>query len=163
MQKYIIRRVLINIPVILLVATLVFFATSVLPGDYVAQNLASNNSLENTSPEQAKKHFEEVREQLGLVECEVRRADRRYARCTQIRRVLRDEHALRRCLRTRVYEDGNLRCFEREPNEELTLVGFEKNPLACCAERQDPVQAGRCVERIERTNGLSVDLGPALP
>jgi len=66
MQKYIIRRVLINIPVILLVATLVFFATSVLPGDYVLQRLTSNDSIENSTPAQREKHLADVRADLGL-------------------------------------------------------------------------------------------------
>jgi peptide/nickel transport system permease protein len=58
--------VLINIPVILLVATLVFFATSVLPGDYVLQRLTSNDSVENSTPEQRIKHLADVRKELGL-------------------------------------------------------------------------------------------------
>ena len=66
MGKYIIRRVLINIPVILLVATLVFFATSVLPGDFVLQKLVSNDSVQNSTPAQREKHLAEVRETLGL-------------------------------------------------------------------------------------------------
>ena len=37
MGRYIVRRMLINIPVLWLIVTLVFFATSVLPGDFVAQ------------------------------------------------------------------------------------------------------------------------------
>jgi peptide/nickel transport system permease protein len=65
-QTYIIRRVLINIPVIWLVATLVFFATSVLPGDFVLQKLTSNDSVENATPEQRIKHLEDVRRELGL-------------------------------------------------------------------------------------------------
>jgi len=68
LQTYILRRVLINIPVIWLVATLVFFATSVLPGDYVLQRLTSNDSVENATPEQRIKHLEEMREQLGLAD-----------------------------------------------------------------------------------------------
>lgn len=66
MGKYIIRRVLINIPVILMVATLVFFATSVLPGDFVLQKLVSNDSVQNSTPAQREKHLAEVRETLGL-------------------------------------------------------------------------------------------------
>lgn len=68
MQTYIIRRMLINIPVILLVATLVFFATSVLPGDYVLQRLTSNDSVENATPEQRIKHLADVRKELGLAD-----------------------------------------------------------------------------------------------
>lgn len=45
MGRYIIRRMLINIPVIWLIITLVFFATSVLPGDFVAQRIAAANPL----------------------------------------------------------------------------------------------------------------------
>ena len=66
MGKYIMRRVLINIPVILMVATLVFFATSVLPGDFVLEKLVSNDSVQNATPEQREKHLAEVRETLGL-------------------------------------------------------------------------------------------------
>jgi peptide/nickel transport system permease protein len=68
LQRYIIRRVLINIPVIWLVATLVFFATSVLPGDYVLQRLTSNDSVENATPEQRIKHLADMREKLGLAD-----------------------------------------------------------------------------------------------
>lgn len=68
MHTYIIRRVLINIPVIWLVATLVFFATSVLPGDYVLQRLTSNDSVENATPEQRIKHLADMREKLGLAD-----------------------------------------------------------------------------------------------
>jgi len=38
-HTYAVRRLLINIPVVLLVATVVFIATSVLPGDFAAQQL----------------------------------------------------------------------------------------------------------------------------
>jgi peptide/nickel transport system permease protein len=67
-QTYIIRRVLINIPVIWLVATLVFFATSVLPGDFVLQRLTSNDSVENATPDQRIKHLADVRKELGLAD-----------------------------------------------------------------------------------------------
>ena len=66
MGKYILRRVLINIPVILLVATLVFFATSVLPGDFVLQRLVSNDSVQNATPEQREIRLKKVRAELGL-------------------------------------------------------------------------------------------------
>ena len=65
-RAYIIRRALINIPVIWLVATLVFFATSVLPGDFVLQRLTSNDSVENATPDQRIKHLADVRRELGL-------------------------------------------------------------------------------------------------
>jgi peptide/nickel transport system permease protein len=45
---------------------LVFFATSVLPGDYVLQRLTSNDSIENSTPEQRVKHLAAVRAELGL-------------------------------------------------------------------------------------------------
>jgi peptide/nickel transport system permease protein len=40
---YIVRRALINIPVIWLIVTMVFFATNVLPGDFVARRIAQQN------------------------------------------------------------------------------------------------------------------------
>jgi len=43
--KYIVRRMLINIPVVWIIVTLVFFSTSVLPGDFVAQRIAAANPL----------------------------------------------------------------------------------------------------------------------
>ena len=43
MGAYAIRRALINIPVIWLIVTLVFFATNVLPGDFVARRIAQQN------------------------------------------------------------------------------------------------------------------------
>jgi peptide/nickel transport system permease protein len=67
-QKYILRRVLINIPVILLAATLVFFATSVLPGDYVLERLTSNDSIQNATPEERNARAQRLREELGLAD-----------------------------------------------------------------------------------------------
>lgn len=65
MRNYIIRRALINIPVIWLVATLVFLATSVLPGDFVAQRIAANNPIpDNPAAQQAQ--IQAVRHSLGL-------------------------------------------------------------------------------------------------
>jgi peptide/nickel transport system permease protein len=66
-RNYIIRRALINIPVIWLVMTLVFVATSVLPGDYVAQTIASANPI-SSDPLAQKAQIERVRHELGLDE-----------------------------------------------------------------------------------------------
>jgi peptide/nickel transport system permease protein len=65
MRNYIIRRSIVNIPVILLVVTLVFFATSVLPGDFVAQRIAAQNPIPD-NPAQQQAQIEAVREDLGL-------------------------------------------------------------------------------------------------
>ncbi len=43
MGAYVLRRTLINVPVIWLIVTLVFFATNVLPGDFVARRIAQQN------------------------------------------------------------------------------------------------------------------------
>jgi peptide/nickel transport system permease protein len=51
--------------VIWLVATLVFFATSVLPGDFVAQKIAAQNPIPD-NPELQAKQIEAVREDLGM-------------------------------------------------------------------------------------------------
>jgi len=64
-RTYILRRVLVNIPVIWLVATLVFFATSVLPGDFVAQRIAAQDPT-STDPALRQKQIEAVRKDLGL-------------------------------------------------------------------------------------------------
>jgi peptide/nickel transport system permease protein len=62
-----IRRALINIPVVWLVATMVFLATSVLPGDFVAQRIAANNPIpDNPAAQQAQ--IDQVRRDLGLDE-----------------------------------------------------------------------------------------------
>jgi len=66
MGSYIIRRTLINIPVILIVATLVFFATNVLPGDFVAQKIAQNNPQGEGGREAVEAQIQKVREDLGL-------------------------------------------------------------------------------------------------
>jgi peptide/nickel transport system permease protein len=66
MGSYIIRRTLINIPVILLVATMVFFATNVLPGDFVAQRIASNNPSGEGGKAALEAQTEKVRKELGL-------------------------------------------------------------------------------------------------
>ena len=65
MRNYIIRRCIVNIPVIWLVATLVFFATSVLPGDFVAQRIAAQNPIPD-NPELQKQQLEAVRKDLGM-------------------------------------------------------------------------------------------------
>jgi peptide/nickel transport system permease protein len=66
MGRYIIRRTLINIPVILLVATLVFFATNVLPGDFVAQRIASNNPTGEGGREAVEAQIKKVKQDLGI-------------------------------------------------------------------------------------------------
>ena len=66
MGNYIIRRVLINIPVILFVATLVFFATSVLPGDFVAQKIASNNPQGEGGKVAVEAQIQKIRQDLGI-------------------------------------------------------------------------------------------------
>ena len=65
MRTYILRRMLINIPVIWLVATLVFFATSVLPGDFVAQRIAAQDPT-STDPAARALQIERVKQDLGL-------------------------------------------------------------------------------------------------
>jgi peptide/nickel transport system permease protein len=64
-RTYIIRRLIINIPVIWLVATLVFLATSVLPGDFVVQRLAAQDPT-NTDPTMKERQIRALREELGL-------------------------------------------------------------------------------------------------
>jgi len=64
-RTYILRRVVVNIPVIWLVATLVFFATSVLPGDFVAQRIAAQDPT-STDPALRQAQIEAVRKDLGL-------------------------------------------------------------------------------------------------
>ncbi|MFN0145273.1 MAG: ABC transporter permease [Dehalococcoidia bacterium] len=66
MGSYILRRMLINIPVILLVATLVFLATNVLPGDFVAQKIASNNPQGEGGREAVEAQIQQIKEDLGL-------------------------------------------------------------------------------------------------
>ncbi|MFN0095748.1 MAG: ABC transporter permease [Dehalococcoidia bacterium] len=66
MGRYILRRTLINIPVILMVATLVFFATNVLPGDFVAQRIAQNNPTGEGGPEAIQAQIQKIREDLGI-------------------------------------------------------------------------------------------------
>ena len=65
MRTYILRRVVVNIPVIWLVATLVFFATSVLPGDFVAQRIAAQDPT-STDPALRQAQIDAVRKDLGL-------------------------------------------------------------------------------------------------
>jgi peptide/nickel transport system permease protein len=65
-RNYIIRRVLINIPVILLVATLVFFAANVLPGDFVAQRIAQNNPTPGGGAEEFQRQVDRYKAELGL-------------------------------------------------------------------------------------------------
>jgi peptide/nickel transport system permease protein len=66
MRNYIIRRTLINIPVILLVATLVFFATNVLPGDFVAQRIATNNPTPAGGQAEFDAQIKKIRQELGI-------------------------------------------------------------------------------------------------
>jgi peptide/nickel transport system permease protein len=56
---------IINIPVIWLVATLVFLATSVLPGDFVAQRIAAQDPT-STDPAAREAQIQKVRADLGL-------------------------------------------------------------------------------------------------
>ena len=56
---------MVNIPVIWLVATLVFFATSVLPGDFVAQRIAAQDPT-STDPALRQAQIDAVRKDLGL-------------------------------------------------------------------------------------------------
>jgi peptide/nickel transport system permease protein len=65
MRNYAIRRALINIPVIFFVVTMVFFATNVLPGDFVAQRIAVQNPISD-DPARAEAQLQQVREDLGL-------------------------------------------------------------------------------------------------
>jgi peptide/nickel transport system permease protein len=55
---------LINVPVIWIVATVVFFATNVLPGDFVAQRVAGQTV--SSSPEDLQAQLERVRKDFGL-------------------------------------------------------------------------------------------------
>jgi len=64
-KNYILRRVVVNVPVIWLVATLVFIATSVLPGDFVAQRIAAQDPT-STDPAAREAQIQRVREDLGL-------------------------------------------------------------------------------------------------
>lgn len=65
MRNYILRRMVVNIPVIWLVATLVFLATSVLPGDFVAQRIAAQDPT-STDPALREQQIAAVRKDLGL-------------------------------------------------------------------------------------------------
>jgi peptide/nickel transport system permease protein len=65
MRNYILRRVVVNIPVIWLVGTLVFLATSVLPGDFVAQRIAAQDPT-STDPAARAAQIQQVRHDLGL-------------------------------------------------------------------------------------------------
>lgn len=65
MRNYILRRIVVNIPVIWLVATLVFLATSVLPGDFVAQRIAAQDPT-STDPALRAQQIQAVRHDLGL-------------------------------------------------------------------------------------------------
>jgi peptide/nickel transport system permease protein len=68
MGSYIVRRILVNIPVIWIVATLVFFATNVLPGDFVAQKIAANNPQGEGGREAVEAQIQRIKEELGLDE-----------------------------------------------------------------------------------------------
>lgn len=65
MRNYILRRVVVNVPVIWLVASLVFLATSVLPGDFVAQRIAAQDPT-STDPALRAQQIQAVRHDLGL-------------------------------------------------------------------------------------------------
>jgi peptide/nickel transport system permease protein len=61
LTQYIIRRLLLNVVVLWFVASLVFFTTALLPGDFAEQRAATNMELRDYS-----KAIEEARRQLGL-------------------------------------------------------------------------------------------------
>jgi peptide/nickel transport system permease protein len=61
LTQYIIRRLLLNIVVLWIVATLVFFATDLLPGDFAERQVATNLELGDFSDA-----IKEARRQLGL-------------------------------------------------------------------------------------------------
>jgi peptide/nickel transport system permease protein len=63
MQQYILRRILLNIPVILLIITIVFLAGHARP-DYATQKVASGSTSGNIEDFEAQ--LERTREQLGL-------------------------------------------------------------------------------------------------
>jgi peptide/nickel transport system permease protein len=65
-RNYVIRRVLINIPVILLVASMVFFAANVLPGDFVAQKIAQNNPTPGGGQAEFQAQVDRYKAELGL-------------------------------------------------------------------------------------------------
>jgi peptide/nickel transport system permease protein len=48
------------------VATLVFFATNVLPGDFVAQRIATNNPTPEGGQEQVEAQIEKIKKELGI-------------------------------------------------------------------------------------------------
>lgn len=63
MGQYVTRRAIINIPVIFMIVTLVFFATNVLPGDFVAQRIAQQNPSGGVDNEA---QIAKIRSELGL-------------------------------------------------------------------------------------------------
>lgn len=63
MTNYIIRRFLLNLLVLLFVASIVFFATNALPSDFAEKRLASSMEMSNENQEAA---IEEARRRLGL-------------------------------------------------------------------------------------------------
>jgi len=63
--QYVTRRAIINIPVIFMIVTLVFFATNVLPGDFVAQRIAQQNPSGGVDNEA---QIARIRDELGLNE-----------------------------------------------------------------------------------------------
>lgn len=63
MGAYALRRTLINIPVIWLIATLVFFATNVLPGDFVARRIAQQNP---SGGEDTTAQIAQIKKDLGI-------------------------------------------------------------------------------------------------
>ena len=65
MGQYVTRRAIINIPVIFMIVTLVFFATNVLPGDFVAQRIAQQNPSGGVDNEA---QIARIRDELGLNE-----------------------------------------------------------------------------------------------
>ncbi len=65
MGQYVTRRAIINIPVIFMIVTLVFFATNVLPGDFVARTIAQQNPSGGVDNDV---QIARIREDLGLNE-----------------------------------------------------------------------------------------------
>ncbi|HEY4669247.1 MAG TPA: ABC transporter permease, partial [Tepidiformaceae bacterium] len=61
--QYVTRRAIINIPVIFMIVTLVFFATNVLPGDFVARTIAQQNPSGGVDNDV---QIARIREDLGL-------------------------------------------------------------------------------------------------
>src|SRR3954468_21183090 len=67
MGAYVIRRVLLNLVVLWVIATFVFIAVRVLPGDYAAQQVSLRQFAGGAVPgESPQKALEDARKALGL-------------------------------------------------------------------------------------------------